>query len=959
LQVLCEILYCACIEDVLDIEHRPLVASKKTKLGIEKLSVLQAPYQLNVQPNLTDKVEFWGGDSSSLRMPALINESIKLQIAKLISLSVEQGIVAEINLRLLRESDLHPYMHEDDTFCFSDRGDHGNLFGLKFQRKEDGDCVLSEEQESMIAMQSNKHVRYIVLCIGSERLKKQEHLKGGSACLRRSERLEKQKHPVIEVQKNKPVRKHYERKQGFTVKSKELRQQQRKGNLAIKCPSHASRKNHKDIASSGESCHLQAQGEEIEYAQQKQKFAVPGRSTSKRLRDPHIETLHSKKSKCLWEHDRQSKNSSKSHIATQVEGIELTEKQNTGKQLLTLNVDESDATENKEIDINSEIPCQQFSTTDNKEINTKSERQEVTAGMLDMNESRSIISNTNSWISTKSDNSNREFQISRDLKDREKHTGEIPHPTLFPCSRKDNNLNISPEKTNIHCEPILTDKVESAMKGLMENNMKEKFQHFSGSTEIENDRPCVPFLAICSMVEKKIEIQDDLLSDLRINEDGLNFNGNIEEENSALKNLWTEMEQTSHGDENNLNLSPEKTTSHCEPILTEKVEYTEIDLVENNIKERLQRPYANIANEIYKPSVPILARCSMVEKKVQGHGDLISDLRINEDGLNFNGISEEENLVLKNLLEQTSDGDENNFNLSQERTNICGGPILTDKVDSTKKHFAEYSITERFQHCPTSTLIDVDKSTAPILGRCPMVEKKLEVHEDLIYDLRINEDSLNFHGIIKEENSDFKSLWKEMEQISHEDENNLNLSPEKTNIDWEPILVHEDLTSDLRISKDGLNSHGIIKEENSDFKTFSEEMEQISQGDENHNLSPEKTNIACEVHEDVISDLRINAYGLNFHGIIKEENSDPKKLSKEMEQILRGDENNFNLSPERTNTDCKPILTAKVESTKKNLVDNNIKKTFHQVSARIASENVKPSIPILARWSIREENRDP
>ena len=54
--------YCVCIEDVLDIEHRPLVASKKTKLGIEKLSVLQAPYQLNVQPNLTDKVEFWGGN---------------------------------------------------------------------------------------------------------------------------------------------------------------------------------------------------------------------------------------------------------------------------------------------------------------------------------------------------------------------------------------------------------------------------------------------------------------------------------------------------------------------------------------------------------------------------------------------------------------------------------------------------------------------------------------------------------------------------------------------------------------------------------------------------------------------------------------------------------------------------------------------------------------------------------
>jgi len=87
---------------VLDIEHRPLVASKKTKLGIEKLSVLQAPYQLNVQPNLTDKVVFWGGDSSSLRMPALINESIKL-------ITMNQYVLQRVSVHLSPT-------HYDDKF---------------------------------------------------------------------------------------------------------------------------------------------------------------------------------------------------------------------------------------------------------------------------------------------------------------------------------------------------------------------------------------------------------------------------------------------------------------------------------------------------------------------------------------------------------------------------------------------------------------------------------------------------------------------------------------------------------------------------------------------------------------------------------------------------------------------------------------------------------------------------
>jgi len=70
---------------------------------------------------------------------------------------------------------------------------------------------------------------------------------------------------------------------------------------------------------------------------------------------------------------------------------------------------------------------------------------------------------------------------------------------------------------------------------------------------------------------------------------------------------------------------------------------------------------------------------STIDMKAQVHGDLISDLRINEDCLNFIGILEEENSVLKNLWEQmehTSDGDENNSDLSPERSNICCGPVF-------------------------------------------------------------------------------------------------------------------------------------------------------------------------------------------------------------------------------------------------------------------------------------------
>jgi len=47
--------------------------------------------------------------------------------------------------------------------------------------------------------------------------------------------------------------------------------------------------------------------------------------------------------------------------------------------------------------------------------------------------------------------------------------------------------------------------------------------------------------------------------------------------------------------------------------------------------------------------------------------------------------------------------------------------------------------------------------------------EEIEIHEDLISDLRINEDGLNFDSILEEENSDLKNLWKEMEQISSRD----------------------------------------------------------------------------------------------------------------------------------------------------------------------------------------------
>lgn len=39
------------------------------------------------------------------------------------------------------------------------------------------------------------------------------------------------------------------------------------------------------------------------------------------------------------------------------------------------------------------------------------------------------------------------------------------------------------------------------------------------------------------MVEKKVEIHDDMVSDLRINGDGLNFSGTIEKDNSVLKSF--------------------------------------------------------------------------------------------------------------------------------------------------------------------------------------------------------------------------------------------------------------------------------------------------------------------------------------------------------------------------------------------------------------------------------------
>jgi hypothetical protein len=48
--------------------------------------------------------------------------------------------------------------------------------------------------------------------------------------------------------------------------------------------------------------------------------------------------------------------------------------------------------------------------------------------------------------------------------------------------------------------------VESTKKELVENNIKERFQHLSASKAIEIDKPLVPVLARCSIEEKKVEV---------------------------------------------------------------------------------------------------------------------------------------------------------------------------------------------------------------------------------------------------------------------------------------------------------------------------------------------------------------------------------------------------------------------------------------------------------------------
>lgn len=141
--------------------------------------------------------------------------------------------------------------------------------------------------------------------------------------------------------------------------------------------------------------------------------------------------------------------------------------------------------------------------------------------------------------------------------------------------------------------------------------------------------------------------------------------------------------------------------------------------------------------------------------------------------------------------------------------------------------------------------------------------------------------------------------------------------------------------------ENGLNFHsiGIIKEENSYSKNILKGIEKISCGDENNiNRILERTNIDSEpifFHEDLINSLRSKEDGLNFYEIIKNSNSNYKNLWRQMEHISHGDENNFNFSPERMNVDFKPILTAKEESIKKNLVKTNIKKISPRDSSLI------------------------
>lgn len=79
----------------------------------------------------------------------------------------------------------------------------------------------------------------------------------------------------------------------------------------------------------------------------------------------------------------------------------------------------------------------------------------------------------------------------------------------------------------------------------MDNNIKKTFQQVSANIEYENVKPSIPILARWSTLEKKIEVHEDMILNLRINDDELNFNRILEEETLNLNNLWKEMDHIS------------------------------------------------------------------------------------------------------------------------------------------------------------------------------------------------------------------------------------------------------------------------------------------------------------------------------------------------------------------------------------------------------------------------------
>ncbi|XP_057820364.2 SNF2 domain-containing protein CLASSY 2 [Cryptomeria japonica] len=331
-------------EDVLDLEHRPLFGSRKRKVGIESIAILQAPCQLEGKPSIINKpVETCIEDSSTIRVPAVASRSMKLHIEELISFSVKQGVVLEISLKLLEESDLND-PHEDDALGLRDSGDQVNLFHSKFQLGKDGDCVMIKQQGSMPIISSNKDMGCFILCIDKyhacqvnlqfDDQKAPEKFSGKPDCndgcdnswiqnglskisqesqnentiSRQSECLTKQSEQFSPRRKCKPVSNHLNGNTCFPGKLENHRDQVSKVNITTRCPSTPARKKRKIIASSRRSRYLQAQAQEIEYRQGKQKLTLLGQGILKRMREPRYDVCIIRRSKRLREQAQKIQN---------------------------------------------------------------------------------------------------------------------------------------------------------------------------------------------------------------------------------------------------------------------------------------------------------------------------------------------------------------------------------------------------------------------------------------------------------------------------------------------------------------------------------------------------------------------------------------------------------------------------------------------------------------------------